>query len=88
MISVLRIKKEDGTWENIPAIKGEKGDKGDTGADGAKGEQGVYVGETEPTDNSLIWLNPNGEAATGIATEAYVDTAIEAAIGGAINGSY
>lgn len=40
MISVLRIKKEDGTWENIPAIKGEKGDKGDTGAQGIQGVQG------------------------------------------------
>lgn len=85
MISILKLKNEDGSWQAIPAIKG---DKGEAGEKGERGEQGVYVGETEPTDNSLIWLNPNGEAASGIATEAYVDAAIEAAIGGAINGSY
>ena len=49
-------------------IKGPKGDKGDIG---------VYIGEAEPSDNSiLVWLNTDADAAQGLATEEYVDNAI------------
>ena len=30
-MAILRIKRADGTWEEIPAIVGRKGDKGDKG---------------------------------------------------------
>ena len=49
-------------------IKGPKGDKGDIG---------VYIGETEPTDNSiLVWLNTDAEISEDLATKEYVDDAI------------
>ena len=36
---------------------GAKGDKGDTG------DSGVYLGNTEPTDESVkVWINPDGES--------------------------
>ena len=41
----LRVKKADGTWLEIPAIKGDKGDKGDPGEKGATGATGA-VGAT------------------------------------------
>lgn len=42
-------------------LKGAKGDKGATGADGADGDPGVYIGSTEPTDESVqVWIDPNG----------------------------
>lgn len=41
MISILKIKNADGTWQTVPAIKGDKGDKGDTGAKGADGAAGA-----------------------------------------------
>ena len=46
------------------------------------GDDGIYVGETEPTDNSLIWINPNGEASVGFATMADVNAAIAEALNG------
>ena len=49
-------------------IKGPKGDKGDIG---------VYIGETEPTDNSiLVWLNTDAEISEDLATKEYVNDAI------------
>lgn len=72
--------------DGVQGPQGEKGDKGDigpTGPQGERGDSGVYVGTTEPTDtNDLIWINPDGEAATGFATEKYVDDAIAAAFAG------
>jgi hypothetical protein len=54
----------DNPWQVLPAIKGEKGDPGEPGpagkdgAPGAKGDVGIYIGETAPTDDSvLIWFN-------------------------------
>ena len=42
-------------------LKGAKGDKGATGADGADGDPGVYIGSTEPTDESVqVWIDPTG----------------------------
>ena len=54
---------------------------------GPEGESGVYVGTTEPTDDSLIWINPEGQGIAGdnIATKAYVDEAINAALEGIAN---
>lgn len=52
-------------------IKGDKGDKGDSG---------VYVGENEPTDDSLVWINPNGGETEALATKDYVDTQIAAIV--------
>lgn len=47
-----------------PGEKGEKGDTGDRGEKGEKGDSGVYVGETEPTDENIsVWINPSGTAA-------------------------
>lgn len=44
----------------------------------------VYVGTIEPgSDNdALIWINPEGEASTQYATQAYVDAAIAAIVDG------
>ena len=58
-MSILKIKNEQGQWENIVTLKGDmgpagpkgdKGDKGDTGATGATGERGPQgiQGETGP----------------------------------------
>lgn len=72
---------EDFTEEQLAALKGADG------KDGADGESGVYVGTTEPTDDSLIWINPT-EAGAALATQEYVDSAIAAAIGVIENGTY
>lgn len=91
---ILRIKDESGSWIEVPAIKGDKGDPGEqglpgqNGVDGVDGESGVYVGSTEPTDDSLIWINPDGAEDSGFATEEYVNNAIAAAITEVENGSY
>lgn len=60
--------------EDMPAppeavsIKGDKGDKGDIG---------VYIGETEPTDDAImIWLNTDAEVAEDLATKEFVEDAI------------
>lgn len=43
--------------DGAPGAKGDKGDKGDTG------DSGVYLGNTEPTDESVkVWINPDGES--------------------------
>lgn len=43
--------------QGAPGAKGDKGDKGDTG------DSGVYLGNTEPTDESVkVWINPDGES--------------------------
>lgn len=55
----------------IPSITNIKGDKGD------KGDIGIYIGETEPTDNSvLVWLNTDEEVSADLATKEYVDNAV------------
>lgn len=67
---------------NIKGIPGQDGKDGapgkdgKDGADGKDGESGVYVGTTEPTDDSVIWINPEGGANESLATKAYVDEAI------------
>lgn len=75
--------------QGLPGKDGEKGEQGIQGVPGEKGEPGVYVGTTEPTDDeTLIWINPEGTATEALATEAYVNNAISAAIGEIENGSY
>lgn len=45
---------------------------------GPTGESGVYVGDTEPTDEEIrVWINPAGEASQALATKQYVDGLIE-----------
>lgn len=45
---------------------------------GPTGESGVYVGDTEPTDEEIrVWINPAGEASAALATKQYVDGLIE-----------
>lgn len=50
MSTIMRYKKEDGTWTGLPTIKGEKGDpgeKGEKGDPGEKGEPGATYDDTE-----------------------------------------
>ena len=45
---------------------------------GPTGESGVYVGDTEPSDEQIrVWINPAGEASEALATKQYVDGLIE-----------
>lgn len=45
---------------------------------GPTGESGVYVGDTEPTDEEIrVWINPAGKASEALATKQYVDGLIE-----------
>ena len=96
-MSIIRY-RENGSapWEIIAAIKGDKGDPGKTGE---KGESGVYVGTTAPEDNSLIWIDPEGEPNTNFATmeaveakgyqtAAQVQALINTALTGVENGTY
>lgn len=91
------IKGDDGGYY-IPSIDGEgnltwtasEADMPEiVGANilGPEGESGVYVGTTEPIDDSLIWINPEGQGIAGdaIATKEYVNNAINAALAGIAN---
>ena len=59
--------KNNGKWSGLPTLKGEKGEKGDQGEKGEtgeqgetgeKGESGVYIGDTEPTDEDInVWVD-------------------------------
>lgn len=89
----------DFTQAQLAALTGPTGPRGPAGKDGVDGkdgaqgpagkdgEPGVYVGATAPTDDSLIWINPEGEANEEIATKKYVDDAIAAAGTGGGGGS-
>ena len=91
------IKGDDGGYY-IPSIDGEgnltwtaseAGMPEIVGANiiGPEGESGVYVGTTEPTDDSLIWINPEGETDTYI-TEAEARALIQEELGVIENGTY
>lgn len=41
-MALLRVKQDDGTWVEIPALVGPQGEKGDTGAQGEKGDPFEY----------------------------------------------
>ena len=61
-------------------LQGPQGPAGNDGAPGPQGDSGVYFGSTEPTDDSLVWINPDGEAVDvpGGATEvvAYISNGL------------
>ena len=82
-LSLKMIKGDDGgyyipsidsdgnlTWApsetEMPAVEGAniKGQKGDTGT------SGVWVGDTEPTGDYNVWIDPTGSETTGLATKA------------------
>lgn len=72
-------------------LKGDQGEKGADGAPGAKGDPGdnrVYVGDN-PDDEVLIWIDPEGESdESPVATQEWVESAINTALGVIENGSY
>jgi hypothetical protein len=68
-----------------PGKDGVSGKDGVDGKDGIDGEPGVYVGTEEPTDDSVIWINPEGGANNSLATTEYVDNAIANALAGIAN---
>ena len=61
-----------------PGRDGVDGKNGIDGKDGKDGNPGVYVGTSAPTDDSLIWINPEGDEIEDFATKEYVDNAIAA----------
>jgi hypothetical protein len=74
---IINTKLANPTYRGPAGSPGPKGDRGDIGPAGKDGESGVYVGETEPTDDeTLIWINPSGTASEGLASIQYVDAAI------------
>lgn len=61
-------------FDGEQGIQGERGEKGDTG------DAGVYIGDTEPTDEDiLVWVDTASEEITA-PTMDDVNAAIEAAI--------
>jgi hypothetical protein len=59
--NVQMLKGKDGTVSFDKLTDGQK--KSLKGERGEKGETGVYVGETEPADESvMVWVNPEGIA--------------------------
>lgn len=68
--------------------QGPQGKTGAQGAQGPKGDAGVYVGDTEPTDNSVVWINTNGSETEELATKGYVDEAVANAGGGGGSSTY
>lgn len=67
-----------------PGKDGINGTNGIDGVDGKDGESGVYVGTEEPTDDSVIWINPEGSSSS-VATTEYVDNAIANALSSIAN---
>ena len=86
-LSLKMIKGDDGgyyipsidsdgnlTWApsetEMPAVEGAniKGQKGDTGT------SGVWVGDTEPTGDYNVWIDPTGSETTGLVTKAELAT--------------
>ena len=62
------------TWApsetEMPAVEGAniKGQKGDTGT------SGVWVGDTEPTGDYNVWIDPTGSETAGLVTQAELAT--------------
>lgn len=51
------------------------------------GADKIYVGDTEPTDDSLIWISQDG-LNEPVASENYVEETINSAIGTVLEGEY
>ena len=77
--------------QGIQGPKGDKGDPGEKGADGQPGkdgDSGVYIGATAPeAESARVWIDTTG-GSDEVATQAYVDAAIAAAITEVENGTY
>ena len=70
-IDILKIRdQETKEWKIIPAIKGDTGPQGEKGDKGDTGSSGVYIGDTEPTGDYNVWIDPNGSETAGLATKA------------------
>ena len=77
------------TWtpseEDMPAVDASN----ITGPIGPQGSSGVYVGNDEPTNPSiLVWLIPAGETSDYVMTEAEVKNYIDESLGEVEDGSY
>ncbi len=61
-----------------PELRGPQGEQGPVGETGEPGESGVYVGAEAPAEDAdiLVWVNPEGEPSTDLATQAYVQEEI------------
>lgn len=75
------LKGADGTmsFEDLTPAQKEslRGDKGEPGQKGDPGEPGVHYGTAAPTDGTLIWVNPEGDASPDYLTIDTVDTIIQ-----------
>lgn len=88
-ISELPLRETLTGNEEIPfAENGENGKVKSSLLKGLKGESGVHVGTEEPTDDSNVWIDPNGNASGEFATVNYVDNAINNALTTIENGTY
>lgn len=50
-MAILKLKQEDGSWAEVPALRGAKGDKGDKGDRGDRGLQGIQGDKGDKGDN-------------------------------------
>lgn len=67
---------------------GPQGEQGPSGEPGPAGQSGVFVGETEPADNTInIWIDTKGESGE-YPTTAQVEQMINDALGVIENGYY
>lgn len=87
--------------QGIQGPKGDKGDQGEVGLTGPEGpvgapgprgepgESGVYIGNIEPTDDSVkVWIDTDDVPAVSYPTTAQVEQMINDALGVIENGSY
>lgn len=72
-----------------PELRGPEGPQGPIGETGEPGESGVYVGDTAPEDTEvLVWVNPEGEPTTDLATQQFVRDEIVKITGIDLSGYY
>lgn len=70
MAAILKVRKPDGTYVDVPSLVGPPGKTG------AAGKSGVYRGEDEPTDPDInVWVRPSGTPTGVIDTKAREDIA-------------
>lgn len=60
-MAIIKIPDGKGGWIKFPTIKGDKGLTGDQGVKGDIGAKGVVIQKTEPEENDVIWVNPEGD---------------------------